>query len=229
MIGAAAANNALWCDLVCRSHGITPEWADDAWTSSTRTPPLYPDAVSLHPAADLTGLLARIDASAGCSVKDSFSCLDPAPHGFGVLFEAQWMVAPARHSTASPMPPGWILIRHPADLARWEEAWAGPDAPRGLFSPRLLQSQEVAIAARREDGVVTQGAVFNRGADVVGVTNVFGRASTEALPWSDCIAVAASVFPGLALVGYESGQRLDEATGQGFEPAGLLRVLTRPG
>src|SRR4051812_21552215 len=43
----AATNNAEWCDLVCRSHGAQTLFDDDAWTSETRTPAYYPDAVTL--------------------------------------------------------------------------------------------------------------------------------------------------------------------------------------
>ncbi len=35
----AAANNASWCDAMCRTHGIGTQFAGDAWTSSTRSPP----------------------------------------------------------------------------------------------------------------------------------------------------------------------------------------------
>ncbi len=43
---SAARNNAQWCDVVCRFHGAHTEFGADAWTSATRTPPLYPDAVT---------------------------------------------------------------------------------------------------------------------------------------------------------------------------------------
>jgi hypothetical protein len=45
----AAANNAEWCDLVCGTHGAQTRFDEDAWTSRTRTPPGYPDAVTLVP------------------------------------------------------------------------------------------------------------------------------------------------------------------------------------
>jgi hypothetical protein len=45
----AALNNAEWCDVVCRSHGAQTWFDDDAWTSPTRTPPYYLDAVTLVP------------------------------------------------------------------------------------------------------------------------------------------------------------------------------------
>ncbi|HEX6872642.1 MAG TPA: hypothetical protein VF163_16210 [Micromonosporaceae bacterium] len=43
----AARNNAEWCELVCRSHGIQTRYVDEAWVAGSRTPPFYPDAVTL--------------------------------------------------------------------------------------------------------------------------------------------------------------------------------------
>lgn len=50
-----AANNADWCGLVCRTHGIASEFNEEAWTAPTRLPPLYPDAVTLAPRTELLG------------------------------------------------------------------------------------------------------------------------------------------------------------------------------
>jgi hypothetical protein len=85
----AAANNAEWCDLVCGTHGAQTRFEEDAWTSRTRTPPGYPDAVTLVPHPSVSDLLTRIDSAAGCSIKDSFSTLDLTSYGFKVLFDAQ--------------------------------------------------------------------------------------------------------------------------------------------
>jgi hypothetical protein len=97
----AAANNAQWCDLVARSHGLPARCDDDAWTCGRRTPRFYPDAVTLVPDADAASVLARIDTSAGCSVKDSFGTLDLERRGFRALFEAELAEA-QRHGF------GWI-------------------------------------------------------------------------------------------------------------------------
>lgn len=45
-----ARNNADWCDLVCRSHGIGTARDEAAWVALRRSPPFYPDAVTLHEA-----------------------------------------------------------------------------------------------------------------------------------------------------------------------------------
>lgn len=105
-----AANNAAWCDVVCRSHGVSTRLEDDAWTSQTRTPPFYPDAVSLVRDASVEKLLARIDSSAGCSIKDSFASLDLSEHGFRVLFESH--VDPSHeHRSTDASIGGWLGAR----------------------------------------------------------------------------------------------------------------------
>jgi hypothetical protein len=104
----AAANNAAWCDFVCRKHGLEPVFAPDAWSCPARTPDLYPDAVTLAPDVDIDALLSRVDARAGCSLKDSFADLDLEPHGFRVLFEAQWIARPARSEAGDP--PSWDVL-----------------------------------------------------------------------------------------------------------------------
>lgn len=111
---AAVAGNARWCDLIARSHGLRTRSDQAAWTCQSRTPPFYPDAVTLVPHLAVPGLLARIDASPGCSVKDSFGDLDLGPHGFHVLFEADWIARPADRPVPAPAGPGRQRIVRPA-------------------------------------------------------------------------------------------------------------------
>jgi GrpB-like predicted nucleotidyltransferase (UPF0157 family) len=85
-VGAAARENAEWCDL----HAEAGEFSDGFWLSRVRTPQFYPDAVTLRPGVDIGEILAEIDTSPGCSLKDSFDDLDPA--GFERLFRAHWLV-----------------------------------------------------------------------------------------------------------------------------------------
>ena len=88
----AARNNALWCDTICRAHGIPTEFHAQLWLSRQPTPRFYPNAVTLaNPNAGsaqlvyMQQLLAEaMPANAG--VKDSFCTLDLAPIGFHPLF-----------------------------------------------------------------------------------------------------------------------------------------------
>jgi hypothetical protein len=221
---AAARENAEWCDVVARAHGCTSRFDADAWTSPTRTPPGYPDAVTLLPTLDVGALLARIDTSAGCSVKDSFSSLDLSAQGFRVLFEAEWIVHAGPSPTPSAADHGWEQVQDEADLVAWGRAWRGAYEPTGLFTAALLDDETVVVSgARRGDGF-DAGAILHRSAAVVGVSNVFGDAAPA---WAGCLALAASHFPAIPLVGYERDDELAEARRSGFEPAGPLRVWIR--
>jgi hypothetical protein len=222
----AAVNNAEWCDCVCRAQGVETRFDEDAWTGRTRTPPFYPDAVTLVPTSSTARVLSRIDTSAGCSIKDSFSSLDLRDHGFRVLFDAQWIVRP----TAVPPPPEagprWEPVRGADELASWEQAWRGDDGPTGVFGAELLDFSSVTIVGARRGGRVVAGAVLNGSSTVMGISNFFSEAAEG---WSGCLRLATSLFPAATLVGYESGQGLMAARRQGFVTAGPLRVWSLEG
>jgi hypothetical protein len=227
LLAAAAANNAAWCAAMCRSHGTTSAFAHDAWTSGARTPPLYPDAVTLVPDVDAHDLLTRVDASPGCSVKDSFATLDLAPHGFRVLFDAQWIVAPAVTAAATRTSSQWSPVADATALARWEGTWRGEDGPGGLFRPGLFDDDAVIVLAGRVGDRITSGAVLYDAAGVVGISNVFGPADAIDDVWLGLARAAADRFPGQPLVGYESGDALTAACRAGCTPTGPLRIWVR--
>lgn len=235
LLHAAAYNNAAWCAAICRDGGFT----DRAWSSPRRTPLYYPDAVTLTRDTDTAALLAGIDTGVpGASVKDSFAVLDLAPAGFEVLFGAQWIHRPASAPGAATAPApalAWSRISGPAELEAWETAWDGEEST-GLFHPGLLDAEaegtgEIALLAGRDAvGRILAGAAVNRTGSVVGVSNVF---SADATPddeaWTGALTLTASLWPGLALVGYESGDDLDTALRHGFTAIGPLRVWVHSG
>ncbi|MEV1003229.1 hypothetical protein [Nonomuraea sp. NPDC050202] len=196
----AARDNARWCDLMCRAHGIRGTFTDLAWTSPVRTPPYYPDAVTLSPGATAADLLPHLDAGPGASIKDSFATLDLP--GFEVLFEARWIhrEAPGRAGT------NWRVVRDAAALAGWERACGMKD----LFLPPLLDEATIVHAPD-----LSSGAVLTATGPAVGVSNVFGD-------WGGVLATAAELFPGRPLVGYESDPA--PALRHGFTTIGPLRV-----
>ncbi|GAA4101342.1 hypothetical protein [Nonomuraea soli] len=202
---AAARNNAEWCDLVCRTHGLPGRFGGRAWTNPRRTHVYYPDAVTLSPDATPDDVLAAIDTGAGASVKDSFATLDLGPHGFHVLFEAQWI---ARPPIPAPAVDGWEVT---TDVRAWSTSY-----PDGLFLPELLE--EATLVWRPGTGC---GAALNTTGDVVGLSNVFGDPGAA---FPGAVAMAAELFPGRPLVGYEAGQELEAAVLAGFQPIGPLRV-----
>ncbi|TDD57330.1 hypothetical protein E1286_00915 [Nonomuraea terrae] len=205
----AARDNAAWCDLMCRAHGRPGAFTGRAWTNPVRTPPFYPDAVTLSPDATAADVLGGIDAGTGATVKDSFAVLDLP--GFDVLFEAQWIhrAAPA----AAGMP--WEVVRDPATLAGWERACFAGEVT-DLFPPALLTEATIVY-----DRVNAHGAVLTATGPAVGVSNVFGPD-----PWPGVLATAAALFPGRPLVGYETDP--EPALHHGFTTIGPLRVWLKP-
>ena len=222
----AAVNNAEWCDLVCGTHGAQGRFDPDAWTSRTRTPPGYPDAVTLVPDPSVPDLLTRIDTAAGCSIKDSFSTVDLTAYGFRLLFDAHWIVHRATAIPPSPDGARWDVVRDRDGLAAWERAWRGHDGPPRVFRPELLDHDSVAVVAARAEGDVVAGAVLNRSSRVVGVSNFFIRDPGLA-SWSGCLGLATVLFRGSPFVGYESGRTLVAARAHGFDTVGPLRVWIR--
>ena len=83
----AALANAKWCSS---QGGVRGTWTHTYWYAPRRTALFFPDAVTLHPFAEVDAMLARIDRTSGASVKDSFATLDLAPYGFDVLSEGEW-------------------------------------------------------------------------------------------------------------------------------------------
>jgi len=80
------------------------------------------------------------------------------------------------------------------------------------------------VAVGVKVAVIVAVAVANRAGDVIGLSNVFGRASAAEL-WSGATSAARDAFPtALPLVGYERGDDLRLATDSGFQPIGSLRV-----
>ncbi|MGA4955326.1 hypothetical protein [Streptomyces lavendulocolor] len=238
-VRAAVRNNVQWCATMCRAHGLgSGTLGDRAWTHPLRTPPYYPDAVTLAPDAAPHDVLPGIDRSTpGCSVKDSYATLDLSGHGFTPLFEAHWIHRPS--GAPAPRPPDttpWQPVRSATALAAWEAARSGRAEPPGLeppglFRPALLTDPATTVlAARAPDGSIVAGAVATRSAapgaarGVVGVSNVFG---TD--PWPGCLAALTRRWPGTPVVGYEHGDDLTAALRHGFTTTGTLRVWVLAG
>ncbi len=225
----AARNNAEWCDLVARSHRARTSWASDAWTSEDRTPAYYPDVVTLRRNCDAASLLSRIAVSAGCSVKDSFADLDLKPFGFRVLFEANWICRPAMPPDSSHVGRQWKRVVDAGHLARWEDAWGGPDGPRGLFRADLLAHDNVMVMAAERAGQIVAGAILNHSATAVGISNFFALPDEGPESWTGCLAAVGSRCPHVPLVGYESADALQVAHRHGFQSVGPLRVWITDG
>ena len=219
IVAAAVANNAAWCDLVCRSVGLPTVLGRDLWSTPRRSPAAYPDAVTLRPGVPVAAVLAAVDDSAGASVKDSFADLDLAPHGWTVLFEAQWLTRPAAPATAPALL--WQNVDRdllPLWLAAHDSAAIGPG---------VLDDPDVRLLlAADADGPVAVAAL-NRSGTVVGVSNVRVLRAEPELVWSELALVARRELGAHRIVGYESGPDLLPPVAVGFEPVGPLRVWVR--
>jgi hypothetical protein len=228
LLGAAVANNASWCDAVCRSHGYPGTFGPRVWSSPRHGLRLYPNAVTVAPDATVPEVLADAASTRPFAVKDSFACLDLAPDGFWCLVEASWIARKA--GTSGPLSDGlhWDTVTSPGELVSWEKAWAEGDSGDGpVFLPGLLSdSRCTVLACRREDAVVG-GAVVYAAGGAAGVSNVFSAGLALDVLWADVESAVAALHPDLPLVGWEGGASLNAARQAGFRTVGSLRVWLR--
>jgi hypothetical protein len=185
------------------------------WVNAEPVPRFYPNVVTLTAGeADVAEqrqavrILQKSNLPGRWAVKDSFGRLDIARLGFEVLLEAKWI------RKASPKA-GTIV----SGLS-WERVKAGSaDFPGALFSDRNF-----AMFAARRDGAVVAGGTFYRADGVIGLSNVIAESDDEPAVWRDLASLAAATFPGLPVVGYESGDELAAAKKAGFEVGDPLRI-----
>ena len=227
-VADAARSNAAWCDAVCAAHGRPGERFDSHWLNHAAAPPRYPNLVTLSPAVApamaAVRALERAQPSASWAVKDSFAVLPLEQAGFRVLFEAEWIARPAPTRRRS-LGAGWFRVDSESALAEWEAAWGESVGQTRIFLPALLRRDDIAFLAALEGrGAIAAGVVANRAGNTVGLSNFFARLDDAGLRRAECIDAAAEAFPGLPLVGYESGKELAESRALGFASIGSLRV-----
>ncbi|PWJ83969.1 hypothetical protein C7441_107129 [Pseudaminobacter salicylatoxidans] len=234
LLERAALNNAHWCDSVCAAHGRPGEFQPHIWLQHDGSPPFYPDAVTLS-AQEGRSQERHIVALAharphAVAVKDSFCRLDLAGHGFEILFDADWIALPFPEADReSPAALSCLQMRSDAELQRWEDNWAGTSAPAGsrIFLPGLLSGPDIRFLLLLADGIPIGGGVLSHAAGVTGLSNVFSQGLPAEAVWKGLVTEAARIYPGLPLVGYESGDDLATARRAGFESIGQLRVWLR--
>jgi len=233
-IERAARNNALWCDAVCAAHGASGEFHEAFWLHRRGTPRHYPDLVTLsdEPVVQHDAVAALIETPrlGGWSVKDSFASLDLGPLGFSMLFDAEWigLAVPDEAGTVAADGLEWRSVAGPAELVAWEAAWVDAPLESSIFAGRMAPDADIRFLLASRDGVPAGGGILNRGAGLVGVSNVFVTAGETDRVWCGLANQAAVAFPGLPLVGYEHGGDLATALRAGFTSLGALRVWYRP-
>ena len=237
LLDAAVANNASWCAAVCSAHGHPSVRGARLWAAPGHGVRFYPDAITLSPEVSAAEVLAVAPPSGAFAVKDSYGTLDLAPAGFLRAIQASWIARPA---AARRRRPGldWQPVSSPGELAAWAAAWAGDaDADPPVFTRELLADPRCAVLACRQDtasrdGVrragIAAGAIGYAADGVAGISNVFSPVHPAALLFTSLPAAAARRWPGLPVVGYESGTALDAARQAGFDAIGDLRIWMRP-
>jgi hypothetical protein len=200
---------------VCFAHGTVGHFLVHTWVNAEPVPRFYPNVVTLTTGdADIVEqrqavrILQKSNLPGRWAVKDSFKTLDIARLGFEVLFEANWI--------RKAEPRSGIMV---SGLS-WERAKPGG----GAFPAALFSDENFAMFSGRRDGAVVAGGTLYRADGVVGISNVVADADEAPAVWRDLSALAAATFPGLALVGYESGDELSAARKAGFEIGDPLRI-----
>jgi hypothetical protein len=194
------------------------------WTSNTRSPVLYPDAISLDPQTTVDEVLERVDRSPGCSIKDSFATLDAESHGFCTLFDAQWIVREPAQRLHPAQGMDWAVVNGTDEFVAWERAWRGQTGPVDVLRSSLLAVPSVTLLATFVGDEIVGGAILNRSSGVIGISNFFAPDDSISEMWQGFLAFTDTLFPAATLVGYESGGNLSAARKLGFVTAGPLQV-----
>ena len=200
---------------MCFAHGTVGRFLVHTWINAEPVPRFYPNVVTLTTGeADIAEqrqavrILQKSHLPGRWAVKDSFKTLDIARLGFEVLLEASWIRMP--HPKAGTMVSG----------LSWERVRPGGEG----FPAALFSDDNFAMFSAKRDGAVVAGGTFYRSDGVVGLSNVVAEFDDEPAVWHDLAALAATTFPGLPLVGYESDDELDAAHKAGFEVGDPLRI-----
>jgi hypothetical protein len=237
----AALNNALWCDAVCRAHGVPGEVGPTVWLNVKVPPPYHPNLIVISSMTTQTEIdehvrhLCACSLSATWSLKDSFFNLDMVPHGFGVLFEAAWMWLDADRVAGQPAADAVRCerITTASELATWEACWrddAANDPASGQprqFPDALLRDRKIAFLACVEDGRISAVGIAHRTSGVIGLSNVVIHTPDRRAAWASLIGLTGRLFPGFPVVGYERENDLQHAVAAGFRTIGPLRVWNR--
>ena len=203
---------------MCFAHGTVGRFLVHTWVNAEPVPRFYPNVVTLTTGeADIVEqrqtvrILLKSNLPGRWAVKDSFNTLDIARLGFDVLFEANWI--------RLAQPKAAMML---SGLS-WERAKPGGEA----FPASLFSDENFVMFSGSRNGAVVAGGTLYHSDGVVGISNVSADADEAPVVWRDLAALAASTFPGVPLVGYESGDELKAARKAGFELGDPLRIWVK--
>ena len=177
--------------------------------------------------------MVRSPLRAGWAVKDSFRSLDLHSLGFTVLFDAEWILLQSAAGNALENSAGlsWRTVRSETDLLLWEMAWAAETATAAtsqIYAASLMSRADVCFLFALADGTPVCGGILNKDGGVIGLSNVFHAGVAPEVAWRGLVREAAVRFPGLPVVGSESGEALAVARRVGFQSMGPLRIWLMP-
>ena len=211
---------------MCFAHGTVGRFLVHTWVNAETVPRFYPNVVSLTTGAadideqrQIVDMLLKSSLPGRWGVKDSFRTLDIARLGFDVLLEANWIRLPPSQPEVIGFPRSGALV---SGLS-WERAKPGGEA----FPAALFSDENFAMFSGSRNGAIVAGGTLYHSDGVVGISNVTADADEAPAVWRDLAILAASSFPQLPLVGYESGDELEAARKAGFELGDPLRIWVR--
>ena len=220
----AIKNNAVWCDAMATSHGLSPRWTKTAWVSDLPVPPMYPNIVTLNHGADVEKLILEVDQSLPqrWGIKDSYKELDLRELGFAVAFEAQWYCRAPDTALANSFNAqlNVLSVRGQADLKRWVATWG---ENTDIFKMSLLDNPTIELIYIEHEGQVIAGMATNQSGGSTGISNLFG--SDDGI--AGCIAHIVKNNPSKGIVGYGGETEVTSLAKLGFNRVGDLQIWLR--
>lgn len=222
LLRSAVRNNAEWCELVARSHGVSGKLLEKAWRTTGTMPPFYPNVVSIEAGMqrDEVSRLAE-NLPLNCGWKDSYADLDLTEFDFTVRFEANWYMH-AGGALGAAIIDTIDTVTTAGELEEWIAAWGDTPPEKAIFLPALM-GPKVRFIFRRSAGQIDAGLIANVSRDAIGITNAFGHPDGIAQCMRDTLGRA----EGMPLVGYGSDDDLRMLEDLGFKGLGKLKIWVR--
>lgn len=110
----------------------------------------------------------------------------------------------------------------------WQSGSKPGDSEQAFtFNKEIMARADVKFISLCKDQKIVAGAVANKSAGVVGLSNIFCNAEEKRVYWKVVTRAVHTLFPDLEIVGYESGDELALALSIGFQELGNLSVWAR--
>jgi len=194
----------------------------DLYVNRYEVPRHYPNIITLSDTVEERDVVRAIGHRMDWSIKDSFGRLDMTTVGLTSLFEARWLVAPRNPRTAGVE---FRVVDGSAALHEWLAARddGGSDVLGAAWSERA----DLAFVSVVEDGTVVGSGVLSQAHGVIGLSNLACSVADPSRCWSSLVAASRSLFPGVAVVGYETGEDLSVALSFGCKVLSPLTIWAR--